>query len=111
MSVPRAHEAGARDVAHGVVRLLRGERQLLDAEEEPHRERQREQDRQHAVREERGLPGVGRDVPQSLSHENAPEKIAIAEKTRMIAIEMIDTTMANLNEMLAPAAFRAMNTT
>ena len=26
-------------------------------------------------------------------------------------IEMIDTTMANLNEMLAPAAFSAMNAT
>ena len=47
----------------------------------------------------------------SASHEKLPEKTAMAEKTRMIAIEMIETTMANLNEMLAPAAFSAMNAT
>ena len=42
---------------------------------------------------------------------NWPEKIAIAEKTSRIAMEMIDTTMANLKEMLAPAELSAMKTT
>jgi len=45
------------------------------------------------------------------AHWNAPEKIAIAEKTRMMPIEMIETTIANLNEIAAPAEFSAMKTT
>ena len=111
MSVPRAQKPALRDVAHRVVRLLGGERELLDAEEEPHRERQGEQDRQHAVREELGLARVGRDVPQARPSWNAPEKSAITEKTRMMPIEMIDTTIANLNEIAAPAELSAMKTT
>ena len=35
---------------------------------------------------------------------------AIAENTRMMPIEMIDTTIANLNEMFAPAALSSTNT-
>jgi hypothetical protein len=45
-----------------------------------------------------------------LSKLNTPENTAIAEKTRMMPIEMIDTTMANLKEMFAPAELRVMNT-
>ena len=47
-------------------------------------------------------------MSKSLSQLNWPEKSAITENTRMMAIEMIDTTMANLKEIAAPAAFRAM---
>ena len=54
-------------------------------------------------------PGSG-SMSKSLSHENSPEKIAIALNTSRIAIEMIDTTIANLNDRLAPAALMAMNT-
>ena len=57
------------------------------------------------------LAGVGRDVRRAMSQLNAPETIAMTEKTRRIAIEMIDTTIANLNEMLAPAELSAMKTT
>ena len=102
-------EAGLRDVAHGVVRLLGGERQLLDAEEEPHGERQGEQDRQHAVRQELGLARVRARCPTGSSHWNAPENSAMSENTRMMPIEMIETTIANLNEIAAPAALSAMN--
>jgi len=44
------------------------------------------------------------------SHENAPEKSAMAEKTRMIPIEITDTMIAKRNEIAAPAEFRAMKT-
>ena len=44
------------------------------------------------------------------AHWKAPEMIAMAEKTRMMPIEITDTTIANLNEMLAPAALSAMKT-
>ena len=64
MSVPRAQKPAFGMSLRRVVRLLGGERQLLDAEEEPHREGQGEQDRQHAVRQERGLARVGHDVRQ-----------------------------------------------
>src|SRR5688500_17706170 len=43
-------------------------------------------------------------MSQRFAHWNAPEKTAMNEKTTMMPIEMIETTMANLNEMLAPAA-------
>ena len=47
-------------------------------------------------------------MSKSLSQLNCPENSAITEKTRMMAIEMIDTTIANLNEIAAPAALSAM---
>jgi len=53
-------------------------------------------------------PGSGA-ISHRFAHSKAPEKIAIAEKTRMIAIEMIDTTIANLKEIAAPAEFSPMN--
>ena len=49
-------------------------------------------------------------MSNSLSHENWPENIAITLNTSRIAIEMIETTIANLNEMFAPAAVEPMNT-
>jgi hypothetical protein len=55
-------------------------------------------------------PGSGA-ILKSDAASNLPEKRAIAENTRRIAIEMIETTMANLNEMLAPAELRAMKIT
>jgi hypothetical protein len=55
-------------------------------------------------------PGSGA-MSQRLPHWNAPENSAITEKTRMMPIEMIDTTIANLNEIAAPAELSAMKTT
>ncbi len=46
-----------------------------------------------------------------LSQLNRPEKAAIAENTSRMAIEIIDTTIANLKEMWAPAELSAMNAT
>jgi hypothetical protein len=48
-------------------------------------------------------------MSKRLSHENRPDVAAMTENTRRIPIEMIDTTIANLNEMLAPAVLSPMN--
>jgi hypothetical protein len=61
--------------------------------------------------------GRNEDCPASgsmlkrLSQLKRPEKAAIAEKTSRMAMEMIETTIANLKEIAAPAEFRAMNAT
>ena len=54
-------------------------------------------------------PGSG-SMFHSDAQSSAGEKSAITENTTMIAIEMIDTTIANRNEMCAPAEFSAMKT-
>jgi len=50
-------------------------------------------------------------MSHSLSHEKAPETSAMTENSRMIAMAMIDTTMAKRNEMCAPAALSATKAT
>ena len=92
-----------------LVRLLRRERQLLDAEEEPHRERDHEQHRPEAVRQERGHARVGLDVPE-LVEVNDPVENATITNTARIAIDRIETMIASRKPTAAPSAFTTMKT-
>ena len=55
-------------------------------------------------------PRVGGHVPQVAPTGTRRRRPPSAEKTRMMPMEMIETTIANLKEMLAPAALSAMKT-
>ena len=85
-----APDARVRDVLRRVVRLLGGERKLLDAEEEPHREGEREQDAAPAERQELELPATSGAMSHSFAKSTAPFANARMPKNTRMPIEMID---------------------